>query len=57
MKQFNEIFSFLVENQFFTEDELQLLCSINGAKEDTLNDAIYARYGFRDFDQLLDDLA
>lgn len=57
MKQFDEIFDFLTENQFFTDDELILLCCINGHSVETLNDAIYARYGFRDFESFKDDLA
>lgn len=57
MKQFDEIFDYLTGNQFFTEDELNLLCCINGHSVETLNDAIYARYGFRDFERFKDDLA
>ena len=57
MKQFDEIYDYLVVNEFFTDDELHLLCCINGCSVETLNDAIYARYGVRDFEALLDDLA
>ena len=57
MKQFDEIYNYLTENQFFTDDELILLCCINGHTVETLNDAIYARYGFRTFEALLEDLA
>lgn len=57
MKQFDEIYNFLTENQFFTDDELILLCCINGHTVDTLNSAIYARYGFRTFEALLEDIA
>ena len=57
MKQFDEIFNFLTENQFFTDEELILLCCINGHSVDTLNSAIYARYGFRNIKGLLDDLS
>ena len=57
MKQFDQIFDYLTENQFFTEDELNLVCCIDGHSVATLNNAIYARYGFSDFDSLLDDLA
>ena len=57
MKQFDEIFNFLTENQFFTDEELILLCCINGHSVDTLNSAIYARYGFRNIEGLLDDLS
>ena len=57
MEQVGQIYDFLVENQFFTDDELHLLCCINGYSVDTLNDAIYARYGLRDFESLKEDLA
>lgn len=57
MKQFDQIFDYLTENQFFTDDELNLLCCINGHRVETLNDAIYARYGFRDFESFKEDLA
>lgn len=57
MKQFDQIFDYLTENQFFTDDELNLLCCINGHRVETLNDAIYARYGLRDFEALIEDLA
>lgn len=52
MKQVSEIFDYLTENQFFTDDELILLFLINGYSVKTLNDAIYARYGFRTFEAL-----
>lgn len=57
MKQFDEIYNFLTENQFFTDEELILLCCINGHTVETLNSAIYARYGFRTYEGLLEDLA
>lgn len=57
MEHFDQIFNYLTENQFFTDDKLILLCCINGHSVDTLNSAIYARYGFRTFEALLEDLA
>lgn len=57
MEKFDEIYNYLTENQFFTDDELILVCNINGHSVKTLNDAIYARYGFSDFDDFLNDLA
>lgn len=57
MEQVGQIYDFLIDNQFFTDDELHLLCCINGYSVKTLNDAIYARYGFRDFESFKDDLA
>lgn len=57
MKKVDEIFNFLTENQFFTESELLLLSYINGYTVETLNSAIFARYGLRTYDELLEDLA
>lgn len=57
MKKVDEIFNYLTENQFFTESELLLLSYINGYTVETLNSAIFARYGFRTFEDLLADLA
>ena len=56
MEQIGQIYDFLIDNQLFTKGELSLLCCINGYSVDTLNSAIYARYGFRTFEGLLDDL-
>lgn len=44
----SELFTYLVENELFTYDELKLLTDINGYNIQTLNDAIFARYGYRD---------
>jgi hypothetical protein len=56
MEKFDEIYNYLTENQLFTFEELNLLCYINGYSEDTLNSAIYARYGLRTYEALLEDL-
>ena len=57
MEQIDQIYDYLIENQLFTDGELSLLCCINGYSVETLNDAIYARYGLRDFESLKEDLA
>lgn len=57
MEQIGQIYDFLIENQLFSDGELSLLCCINGYSVDTLNSAIYARYGFRTFEALLEDLS
>ena len=51
----NELWAELVERDLFTDKELQLLTNINGFSIETLNDAIYARYGYRDSKQLMGD--
>ena len=53
MLTFNELWDALVEGNLFTEPELQLLTDINGASIETLNDAIYSRYGYRSYEQML----
>lgn len=47
-----EIYNNLIDNGYFTEKELELITDINGYNLETLNDAIYARYGYRDYEQL-----
>lgn len=37
-----------------TRDEVELVADINGWKEDTMRDILFARTGYRDFDQLPD---
>lgn len=52
MKKVIELYNLLVENEYFTAEELKLLTNINGLSIETLNDAIFARYGYRDFEQM-----
>lgn len=54
---FNKAYNFLVDNNYFTDDELRLVTNINGSNLDVLNDCIFARYGYRDIDQLIDEYA
>lgn len=57
MEQVGKIYDYLIDNELFKDGELSLLCCINGYSVDTLNDAIYARYGYKDFESLLDNLS
>lgn len=52
MKKVNELYDILVDEGYFTAEELSLLTMINGYNIDTLNSALYARYGYRDFEQM-----
>lgn len=52
----DQIYELLIELELFTEEELKLLTYINGFNIQTLEDALYARYGYRDVDQLLEEL-
>lgn len=47
-----ELYDALIDEGLFTSDELDLITSINGYSTDTLNDCIYARYGYRDYEQM-----
>jgi hypothetical protein len=49
----NDLFDELIENELFTYEELKLLTNINGFSIETLNDAIYSRYGYRDYEQMM----
>jgi hypothetical protein len=49
----NELWAELVERDLFIDKELQLLTNINGFSIETLNDALYSRYGYRDYEQMM----
>ncbi len=51
----HEVWEALVENQLFTDSELELLTNINGYNVETLNDAIYSRYGYPDYKELFSE--
>lgn len=52
MENADDLFGLLLEKGYFTYEELELLTNINGYNIQTLNDAIYARYGYRDLEQM-----
>lgn len=54
MEKVTELYNLLVDGGYFTNEELMLLTAINGYNIETLNDAIYARYGYRDYEQMKD---
>ena len=43
----------VIEYSIATEEELQLITSINGYNETTLNDVIYARTGYHTIEQYI----
>ena len=59
MKQYEDeviyVWDKLVDMGLFTDRELELITNINGYNIETLNDAIYARYGYRSLDQMLEE--
>jgi len=42
----------LVDAGYFTDKELELVTYINGYTIETLNDCIYARFGYRSLEQM-----
>jgi hypothetical protein len=48
----NELYQTLIDSEMFTKDELDLVTNINGYSIESLNDCIYARYGYHDLDQV-----
>lgn len=49
------MWDYLIDYDIATEQELQLLTSINGYNADTLSDVLYVRTGYRSIEQLEDD--
>ena len=49
-----ELWDYLVENNIATEEELKLVTQINGYNEESLENVLYARTGYRSLDQLED---
>lgn len=47
----DEYWGLLIEHGIATEDELQLITNINGYSEETLDDVLYARTGYRSWEQ------
>jgi len=53
-KEINALWDKLLEMDLFTKGELQLITNINGYSVETLNAALFARYGYRDLEQMMD---
>lgn len=49
--ELNEFFEYLINAEIATEEEIQLITAINGWNEETANDILYARTGYRDLEQ------
>ena len=46
-----ELYEAIIEAGIATEEELRLVTSINGFSEQTLNDVLYVRTGYRSWEQ------
>ena len=51
MERIGKAWRFLEDNEYFTQDELQLVTSLNGYSMNTLNDICEVRYA-EDLEQL-----
>ena len=54
--EFGTLYEKLLELGLFIEEELLLLTTVNGASVETLNSAIYAKHGYQDLEQLMEEL-
>lgn len=52
--ELSTLWDYLTENGIATEEELQLITSINGYNETSLNDVLYCRTGYRNISQMED---
>ena len=50
----DEIWLDIIGNELFTEEELELIVAINGYSSETLNNALFARYGSLDIEEILE---
>lgn len=50
-KKYNDLWDLLIDNNIATDDELDLICHINGWRIETLEDVLYVRTGYRDMQQ------
>lgn len=56
--ELERMYAYLVYNGYFTEEELQLLFMVApGTDEEIMLAAIYARYGLRSFEDLVEENA
>ena len=51
-----QIYDFLLEYEIATQNEISLVCSINGTNKDSLNSIIYCRTGYHSMKQLIESL-
>lgn len=54
-KELMKIYNDLIERGIATESELDLITDINGFNIETLNDVVYARTGYRTYEQLIEE--
>jgi hypothetical protein len=47
-----EMVKYLVDNGIATQEEVELVCDINGYSKQTMRDILYSRTGYDYFDQI-----
>lgn len=52
MKNKEEMWDYLEDSMIATKEELRLVANINGYTEESMKDILYAKTGYRSFDQL-----
>lgn len=56
MFTFDETWEYLVDYEVATDAELKLVCDINGHTTESLLDVLYARTGYSELEQLMDEI-
>ena len=46
--------NFLIENLGVDEEVISVVCAINGYNEQSLDDILYVKFGYRDLEQFLE---
>ena len=54
--QLNNMYDTILELELATFEELELVTSINGFNEQTMNDIVYVREGYQTLDQFVEYL-
>jgi hypothetical protein len=49
------VYEHLIDQELFTQEELDLATNLNGFNMETLNDCLYVRFGYRSLEQMLDE--
>tara|TARA_Y100000401_G_scaffold38325_1_gene28917 strand:+ start:14500 stop:14676 length:177 start_codon:yes stop_codon:yes gene_type:complete len=50
----NQLYDYLIDFEIVTEQEMALVTSINGTNLDTMESILYARTGWRSYDQAVE---
>ena len=51
-KNTEELYDYLTETQIASDNEISLVCSINGTNLDSLESILYSRTGYRTLEQI-----